>query len=135
MPATLIGLVIAAVGTFVGGILHNVSPVFLLTNITALLVVLVGAGGATMASFELPATIGVIKTIIVTLFPKSGTPPAETISQLVTFARKARQLDQMHPVGRRQAVRKRPPDVARGGQSRDQDDVRAGADHLDRQSI
>jgi chemotaxis protein MotA len=90
MPATLIGLVIAAVGTFVGGILHNVSPVFLLTNITALLVVLVGAGGATMASFELPATIGVIKTIIVTLFPKSGTPPAETISQLVAFARKAR---------------------------------------------
>jgi chemotaxis protein MotA len=90
MPATLVGLIIAAVGTFVGGILHNVSPVFLLTNITALLVVLVGAGGATMASFELPATTGVFKAILVTLFPKSGTSPADTIKRLVEFARKAR---------------------------------------------
>ena len=90
MPATLVGLILAAFGTFVGAITHHVSPVFLLTNITALLVVIIGALGATMASFELEATTGVFKAIMVTLFPKKGSSPSDTINRLVEFARKAR---------------------------------------------
>jgi chemotaxis protein MotA len=90
VPATLVGLILAAVGTFVGAITHHVSPVFLLTNITALLVVIIGALGATMASFELEATTGVFKAIMVTLFPKKGSSPSDTINRLVEFARKAR---------------------------------------------
>ncbi len=90
MPATLVGLVVALLGTFVGAITHHVSPVFLVSNVTALLIVFVGALGATMASFELPATTGVFKAIMVTLLPKAGTSPAETIGKLVEFARKAR---------------------------------------------
>jgi chemotaxis protein MotA len=90
MPATLIGLIVAAIGTFYGAITHHVSPVFLLTNITALLVVLGGALGATMASFELSASTGIVKRILVTLFPKNTGTPVDTINKLVEFARKAR---------------------------------------------
>lgn len=90
MPATLVGLVVAMLGTMVGAVSHHVSPVYLVSNVTALLIVFVGAIGATMASFELPATTGVFKAIMVTLLPKAGTSPAETIGKLVEFARKAR---------------------------------------------
>lgn len=90
MPATLVGLIVTIIGVFVGAITHHVSPVFLISNVTALLVVIVGALGATMASFELEATTGVFKSIMVTLFPKSGPSPADTINRLVEFARKAR---------------------------------------------
>jgi len=90
MPATLVGLIVAMVGVFVGAITHGVSPVFLVSNVTALLIVFLGALGATMASFELPATTGVFKAIMIAMFPKTGGTPTATISKLVEFARKAR---------------------------------------------
>jgi chemotaxis protein MotA len=89
MPATLIGLIVALVGVFAGAVTHNVSPVFLLTNVTAILIVIVGALGATMASNELSTTTGVFSAIMRAIFPKQPDKLA-TIEQLVGFARTAR---------------------------------------------
>ena len=55
MPATLVGLIVALVAVMMGAQTHHVSPVFLVSNVTALLIVMGGALGATMASFELTA--------------------------------------------------------------------------------
>lgn len=91
MPATLVGLIVALVMVMFGAQTHHVSPVFLVSNVTALLIVLGGALGATIASFEFSATTGVFKAIMKTMLGKD-TPidsPA-TISTLVEFARKAR---------------------------------------------
>ncbi|MNI39395.1 hypothetical protein D3C73_935760 [compost metagenome] len=45
------------------------------------------------------------------------------------------QLHQMHPMGRRQAAGQRPPDLARGGEAGDQDNVRPLPHDLDRQAV
>jgi chemotaxis protein MotA len=90
VPATLIGLLIAAVGVFVGAITHGVNPVFLISNITAILIVIVGALGATMASFEFTTTTGVIKAILRVVLPKPANDVEGTIRTLVEFARIAR---------------------------------------------
>jgi chemotaxis protein MotA len=91
MPATLVGLIVALVAVMMGAQTHHVSPVFLVSNVTALLIVLGGALGATMASFELTATTGVFKAIMKAVLGKD-TPidSGETIKTLVEFARKAR---------------------------------------------
>ena len=88
--STLIGLVIALIGVFVGAITHNVSPVFLLSNVTALLVVIVGATGATIAGADMGVTAGMPKAILRTLRPSKGHDAASTIELLVSFARTAR---------------------------------------------
>lgn len=90
MPATLIGLLVAAVGVFVGALTHGVSPVFLLTNVTALLIVIVGALGATLASSDMNTTSGIFKAIMRVVLPKAEADPAATVEQLVGFARTAR---------------------------------------------
>jgi len=90
MPATLVGLIVALVLTMLGAQTHNVSPVFLVSNVTALLIVPGGALGATMASYEFTATTGVFKAIMKTLLGKDPEPGVETIKTLVEFARKAR---------------------------------------------
>ncbi len=91
MPATLVGLILALVLTMMGAQTHHVSPVFLVVNVTALLIVPGGALGATMASYELSATTGVFKAIMKALLGKDRPIDSEqTIKTLVEFARKAR---------------------------------------------
>ena len=90
MKATLIGLIVAFACVMMGAVTHAVDPVFLLTNITALLIVLGGALGATMASFEMAATSGVFKAIMKAYLPKAGPDGAANIGILVEFAKKAR---------------------------------------------
>lgn len=90
MPATIVGLVVALLCVFAGATTHGVSPVFLVSNVTALLIVPGGALGATMASYEFTATTGVIKAILKTALGKDPEPGVETIKTLVEFARKAR---------------------------------------------
>lgn len=90
MPATLIGLIFALLATFVGAITHHVSPVFLVSNVTALLIVVGGALGATIASFEMEATTGVFKAIMRAVLPKPMGGGADSLTQLVEFARKGR---------------------------------------------
>jgi chemotaxis protein MotA len=91
MPATLVGLILAFVLTMAGAQSHHVSPVFLVANVTALLIVPGGALGATMASYEFTATTGVFKAIMKALLGKDQPIDSEkTIKTLVEFARKAR---------------------------------------------
>ncbi len=90
MKATLIGLVIAAVGVVVGGLFKGVSPVLLITNVPALLIVIVGALGATVASFEMKVTTQVFKAIMRAIFPKPIPDPAESLNRLVEFANRSR---------------------------------------------
>lgn len=90
MKATLIGLMIAGVGTVAGGFVKGVSPVYLVTNIPAILIVVVGALGATMASFDMKATSGVVKAIKKAVFPKNTPPPSENLTTLVDYANRAR---------------------------------------------
>ena len=90
MPATLVGLLVALVCVLAGATTHGVSPVFLVSNVTALLIVPGGALGATMASYEFTATTGVFKAIMKAVLGKDPEPGVDTIKQLVEFARKAR---------------------------------------------
>jgi len=91
MPATLVGIVLAFVLVMMGAQTHHVSPVFLVVNVTALLIVPGGALGATMASYEFTATTGVFSAIMKALLGKDKPIDSEkTIKTLVEFARKAR---------------------------------------------
>lgn len=90
MPATLVGLLIALVAVMFGAVTHHVSPVYLISNVTALFIVCLGALGATIASYEFTASTGVIKAILKTTLGKDPQPGIDTIKTLVEFARKAR---------------------------------------------
>lgn len=91
MPATLVGFIIALIGVMFGAQTHHVSPVFLVSNVTTLLIVLGGAAGATMMSYEFTATTGVFKAIMKALLGKDQPVDLEKmIKTLVEFARKAR---------------------------------------------
>jgi chemotaxis protein MotA len=91
MPATLVGIIFALAAVMLGAITHGVSPAFLVTNVTAILIVVAGALGATMASYEFEATTGAFKVIMAALLPKPLPNGPDTIKTLVEFARKARQ--------------------------------------------
>ncbi|MEM9040053.1 MAG: motility protein A [Actinomycetota bacterium] len=90
MKATLIGLLVAMLGSVVGGLTKGVNPVVLITNVPAILIVIVGGLGATMASFDMKATSGAVKAIMIAIFPKPLPPADETLKTLVEFANKAR---------------------------------------------
>lgn len=90
MAATPIGLVVCLLGVMVGALFKGVNPVVLVTNIPAILIVVVGSVGATMASFEMEATTAVFKAIMRAISPKKETPPEERLTQLVDFAGRAR---------------------------------------------
>lgn len=90
MKATLIGLMVAGLGTVVGGFVKGVNPVYLITNIPAIMIVIVGGLGATMASFDMKATSGVFKAIMKAIFPKKTPPPSENLTTLVEYANRAR---------------------------------------------
>lgn len=91
MKATPIGLFIALFGTVVGSFFKGVSPVVLITNVPAILIVIVGGAGATIASFEMKVTSNVFKAIMRALFPKKEVEPAERLKLVVDFAGRARQ--------------------------------------------
>lgn len=90
MKATLIGLIVAAVGTVVGGFIKGVNPVVLITNVPAILIVLVGGLGATMASFDMKATTNAVKAIMRVVFPKPLPDPADSLEKIVDYANRAR---------------------------------------------
>ncbi len=90
MKATPIGLAIAMFGVVVGGIFKGVSPIVLITNVPALFIVIVGALGATMASFDLKDTTGVVSAIMRAMFPKKELDAAARLEKIVDFAGRAR---------------------------------------------
>lgn len=90
MKATLIGLIIAAIGTFVGALFKGVNPIVLFTNVPAILIVCVGALGATMASFEMKVTTGAFTAIMRAVLPKPQPDPADSLQRIVEYANRAR---------------------------------------------
>ncbi len=90
MKATPIGLAIALFGVVVGGIFKGVSPIVLITNVPALFIVIVGATGATMASFDMKDTTGVVSAIVRVMFPKADQEPSARLKRIVEFAGRAR---------------------------------------------
>lgn len=91
MKATPLGLFIALIGVIVGGLFKGVNPLLLITNVPALLIVIVGALGATMASFEMKVTTNAMKAIMRVCFPKPEVEPSERLRLVVDFAGRARQ--------------------------------------------
>src|SRR5690606_37764684 len=73
-----------------GGIFKGVSPVVLVTNVPALLIVIVGALGATIASFDMKDTTRVMGAITRALFPKGEMAPGDRLERIVEFATTAR---------------------------------------------
>lgn len=90
MKATPIGLFIALIGVVVGGFFKGVNPLVLITNVPALLIVIVGALGATMASFNMKDTTNVMGAIMRAIFPKAESDPAERLTRIVDYANRAR---------------------------------------------
>ncbi len=90
MKATPIGLAIALFGVVVGGIFKGVSPIVLITNVPALFIVIVGATGATMASFDMKDTTRVVGAIMRAMFPKTESAPSARLERIVEFAGRAR---------------------------------------------
>ena len=90
MKSTLVGLLLGVIGVFIGSFFKGVNPVMLITNIPAILIVMVGGVGATMASFEMAATSNVFKAIMKAIFPKPEVEPAERLRLIVDFATRAR---------------------------------------------
>jgi chemotaxis protein MotA len=91
MKSTLMGLVVVFIGVFIGSFFKGVNPVVLITNVPAILIVIVGGVGATMASFEMAATANVFKAIMKAIMPKAEVEPAERLRRIVEFATRARQ--------------------------------------------
>ncbi len=90
MKATPLGLFVALIGVVVGGFFKGVNPVVLITNVPALLIVIIGALGATGASFEMKATSNVFSAIMRAIFPKAELAPTERLRTLVDLAGRAR---------------------------------------------
>jgi chemotaxis protein MotA len=90
MKATPLGLFVALIGVVVGGFFKGVNPIVLITNVPALLIVIVGALGATVASFEMKATSNVFSAIMRATFPKAELAPSERLRTLVDLAGRAR---------------------------------------------
>lgn len=91
MKATPIGLFFALVGVFIGSFFKGVNPMVLITNVPAILIVMVGALGATMASFEMAVTSNAFKAIMRVTLPKADAEPSERLEKIVEFATRARQ--------------------------------------------
>jgi chemotaxis protein MotA len=89
---SLVGLVLLLIGTFVGGLLKGVSPVFLFTIPAALLIVILSAVGAAFISNPMAVNKNIGKLIGIAMKGGSGKhhDPAEGIAKLVQLADKAR---------------------------------------------
>ena len=88
--ASLIGLVLVVIGTFLGAIMKGVQPVFLFSVPAAFLIVFGGAFGAAFLSNTMPVAGGVMKLIMKAIMPGKTHEPGEAIEQIVGFADRAR---------------------------------------------
>jgi chemotaxis protein MotA len=90
--ASLIGLVLALIGVFVGMTIKGADPVAMFTNVPALLIVIVGSLGAVVMSNGMETTTSALKAFLKIFMP--GKPPqsaeaVELFSQLAERARTA----------------------------------------------
>jgi len=87
---SLIGLVLILFGTFVGGIMKGVQPVYLVSIPAALLIVIVSAIGAAFLSNPMPIAKNIAKFIMKAMMPGKPHEPGQAIEQVVGFADRAR---------------------------------------------
>ena len=87
---TLVGLAMAVVGVFVGAVLKGADPVMLLTNIPAILIVIIGSTGATIVAAPFADTQKVGKCFQKVLKGGEDHDAAATIDQIVTMTNRAR---------------------------------------------
>lgn len=88
--ASLIGLVLALVGVFVGAILKGADPVMLFTNVPALLIVVVGTLGVVWQSHTMKENLAALKAILKVYMPGPPPDPQAIVAKLVTYAGTAR---------------------------------------------
>lgn len=87
---SLIGLVLLLVGVFLGAILKGVSPVFLFSIPAALLIVIVGAIGATFLSNPMTMNKNIGKMIGIAFKGPEHHDAGEIVGQITGFADRAR---------------------------------------------
>lgn len=88
--ASLAGLIIAVVGVFVGLIFKGADPVALFTNVPALMIVGMGALGATFMGHSMKENINALKAVLKVFLPGTPPDPQATIKRLVDYAGIAR---------------------------------------------
>jgi chemotaxis protein MotA len=88
--ASLIGILIALVGVFVGAILKGADPVVLFTNVPALMIVFLGTIGVVWQSHTMKENLAALKAILKVYLP--GPPPdaKAIVDKLVAYAGTAR---------------------------------------------
>lgn len=87
---TLVGLAMAVVGVFVGAVMKGADPVMLLTNIPAILIVIIGSLGATIFAAPFSDTQNAGKYISKALKGAEETDVTHTIERIVGLTNKAR---------------------------------------------
>lgn len=87
---TMIGLVMAFVGVFLGAIMKGADPVMLFTNVPAILIVIVGSLGATLIGHPFSETQNAGKFFQKVLKGGDERSAAETIGQIVQMTNRAR---------------------------------------------
>lgn len=87
---TMVGLVMAFVGVFVGAVLKGADPVMLFTNVPALLIVVIGSMGATLVGHPFSETQNAGKFFSKVMKGGAEHSAAETIEQIVQMTNKAR---------------------------------------------
>jgi chemotaxis protein MotA len=87
---TMIGLVMALVGVFLGAIMKGADIVMLFTNIPALLIVIVGSIGAVIISFPFADSQKAGKYLSIAMKGAPEHSASETIQQIVTLTSRAR---------------------------------------------
>jgi chemotaxis protein MotA len=87
--ATIVGLVIAAVG-ILGGFTIEGGSVMSLVNIPGFMIVVVGTLGASMTAFPMSATLGIPGGLMKAIKGASGPEASDMSTRLVTMADKAR---------------------------------------------
>src|SRR5262245_29878883 len=87
---TMIGLVMAFVGVFLGAIMKGADPVALFVNIPAILIVWIGSIGAVLIAHPFSESQKAGKYFQKVMKGQETTPPSETISQIVTLTNRAR---------------------------------------------
>lgn len=88
--ASLVGLILALVGVFVGLTLKGADPVALFTNVPALLIVVVGTIGVVWQSHTMAENIAALKSVLKVFLPGKPVEPQAMIAKILDYAQLAR---------------------------------------------
>lgn len=88
--ASLVGLLLVIIGTFLGMTLKGADPVAMFTNVPALLIVFMGSIGATFLSHSMAENMAALKGLNKVMMPGPPPDPTAAVERLVALAAKAR---------------------------------------------